>query len=74
MYLHKNKDENAIGGIKDRENERDWEREEERKKYDTQRERNIERGKIITLFLLQGSQPITIKGWNFSQLRNPYTR
>ena len=29
---------------------------------------------IITFFLLQGSQPITIKGLDFSQSENPYTR
>ena len=28
---------------------------------------------IIILFWLQGSQLITIKGWDFSQLGNPYT-
>jgi hypothetical protein len=29
---------------------------------------------LLTLFLLQGSQPITIKGWDFSQSWNLYTR
>ena len=29
--------------------------------------------KSVTLFLLQGSQLITINGWDFSQLGNPYT-
>ena len=28
--------------------------------------------KYLTLFLLQGSQPITIKGWDFSQSYNPF--
>ena len=26
--------------------------------------------KLLTFFLLNGSQPITIKGWNFSQSEN----
>ena len=29
--------------------------------------------KWITLFLIQGPQPIMINGWDFSQVRNPYT-
>ena len=28
--------------------------------------------KIITLLLLQGTQPIKIRGWEFSQSENPY--
>ena len=28
--------------------------------------------KQLTLLLLQGAQPITIKSWEFSQLGNPY--
>jgi hypothetical protein len=27
----------------------------------------------LTLFLIQGPQPITIKGWDFSQWYIPYT-